>query len=314
MLTVAEGKSVSGMKSGTSSRVTSAVRLSARGLARSMFRTSTWLRQAIWAWPIVAALLLGTFGLFIRGGIEATIHQKLSSGLEVLLNAEATAMRFWMQSQERAARSIAIDEGVIANAASLAARINEPGTVQPATDQPGARQLELLQAAEMKSLREKLTPFCQASGFDGWIIAMSDTVIVASDRNELLGIAVPSVDQPFANQAIEGATVISPPRKSAVLLPDRDGELKVGIPTMFIWTPLSDEDGRRFAALGLRIPPEKEFTDIAGMAKVGETGETYLVARDGELVSGSRFDSQLRETGLLTEDQSSILNLSVRDP
>jgi serine/threonine protein kinase len=300
---------VSGLKSGSSSRVTSAVRMSARGLARSMFRTSTWLKQAIWAWPIAAALLLGTFGLFIRGSIESTIHQKLSSGLEVLLNAEVTAMRFWMQSQERAARSIAIDDSVVLNAASLAARMNQSGI-----DQFDAKQLELLQAPELKVLREKLTPFCQASGFDGWIIATSESVIVASDRNELLGITVPAVDQPFCNEALEGATVISPPRKSTVLLPDQKGESKVGLPTMFLWTSLTDDVGRRFAAVGLRIPPEKEFTRIASLAQVGDTGETYLVARNGELVSASRFDSQLREIGLLTEDQSSMLNLSVRDP
>jgi len=289
-----------------------------------MFRTSTWLKRAIWAWPIVAALLLGTFGLFIRGSIESTIHHKLSSGLQVLLNAEATAMRFWMQSQERAAQSIAVDAGVISNTASLLALVKHARTEQPTTDQSppeiipsdatGIEQLQLLQAPELKALREKLTPYCQASGFVGWVIATSDSVLIASDRNDLLGFSLPVADRPFVRQAFEGATVISPPRKSTVLLPDHDGEMKVGIPTMFLWTTLTAADGSRPAVLGLRIPPEKEFTEIAGMAKVGDTGEVYLVARDGELVSGSRFDSQLREIGLLTEDQTSMLNLSVRDP
>src|SRR4051812_42272182 len=52
------------------------------------------------------------------------------------------------------------------------------------------------------------------------------------------------------------------------------------------------------------------------MGRMGQTGETYAINKDGLMVSNSRFDDQLIGIGLLpdTDDAQSILSISLRDP
>jgi len=100
------------------------------------------------------------------------------------------------------------------------------------------------------------------------------------------------------------------------MLKDSSGRLRSGVPTMFVCAPVRDPNLQIVAALAMRIRPEKEFTEILQLGRVGETGETYAINREGVLVSNSRFDESLIMLGLLpdTEDAASILNIQVRDP
>lgn len=68
-------------------------------------------------------------------------------------------------------------------------------------------------------------------------------------------------------------------------------------------------------ALALVLRPDQEFTRILSVAQSGESGETYAFDQTGLLISGSRFDSQLRQLGLLAAtNSSSALNLRLYDP
>ncbi len=66
----------------------------------------------------------------------------------------------------------------------------------------------------------------------------------------------------------------------------------------------------------MRIRPEREFTEILQLGRIGNTGETYAVNREGVMVSNSRFDEQLIMLGLLPDepDAASILKTQIRDP
>lgn len=70
------------------------------------------------------------------------------------------------------------------------------------------------------------------------------------------------------------------------------------------------------AALGLRLRPENEFTQIMQLGRIGDTGETYAFDKSGLLVSNSRFDEGMILLGLLPDqpDAHSIVTLRVRDP
>jgi serine/threonine protein kinase len=52
------------------------------------------------------------------------------------------------------------------------------------------------------------------------------------------------------------------------------------------------------------------------MGRLGQTGETYAINKDGLMVSTSRFDDQLMHVGLLpdADGAQSILNISIRNP
>ena len=70
------------------------------------------------------------------------------------------------------------------------------------------------------------------------------------------------------------------------------------------------------AGFALRFLPALEFTQIMRVARAGETGETYAFNEDGLMVTGSRFDDELKEIGLLVDDEQtrSPLNVHIRDP
>ena len=80
--------------------------------------------------------------------------------------------------------------------------------------------------------------------------------------------------------------------------------------------PITSESGAIQAALVLVLRPEEEFTRVLSVARPGESGETFAFDPAGRLISGSRFDDQLKQLGLLTNapGTSSPLNLELRDP
>lgn len=270
-----------------------------------MFSTGKWLTRAVWVWPIIAAIMLATVGLSLRVMVEQRLRNDLVSKLETILNADVAALKLWLRHQETTASSIAADLTVVAQTERL---------ISLAAANPQISQLELLQTPELKALKDELAPDCDAKGFTGWQIVDQQHHILACLRNELVGVENAKDDRPYADRALQGTPTVSPPRKSRVLLPAADGELKIGLPTMFAWAPIRDAQGKVIAAIGLRIPPEAEFTKILEIGWSGKSGETYAVAHDARMVTNSRFDAQLREIGLLTDNQDSMLNITLRDP
>lgn len=287
------------------SQISDVLRSGTRSVFHTMAVSSLLLKKQLWIWPIIAAVLLGTIGWFLRGSIENSLKTDLRSELQTILAADVKALELWMRSQETTAVSVVGDARVVEFCEKLVALAANPET----------KQLDLLQAPELEQLRAELEPVLAAHGYIGWVVSDNTPRIVASKRNELVGAPLPKDDHPAVlERALKGHPAVSAPRKSVVLLPALDGTMKAGVPTMFAWAPVRNKSGEVIAALGLRIRPELEFTDILQIARAGETGETYAFNREGVFLSNSRFNDQLRQIGLLRDDEDSILNLQMRNP
>ncbi|MFM8328393.1 MAG: serine/threonine protein kinase, partial [Pirellulaceae bacterium] len=85
---------------------------------------------------------------------------------------------------------------------------------------------------------------------------------------------------------------------------------------MFVSVPVYNGDLQVIAALSLRIRPEREFTRLVQLGRIGRSGETYAVDRSGVMVSNSRFDDALILLGVLQdrEGAESILQVQLREP
>src|SRR5213592_1852457 len=138
----------------------------------------------------------------------------------------------------------------------------------------------------------------------------------ARSTTSMSGKKAVSVHEEFLNKAFAGLPAVSRPFASPRLLADEKGALKTGLPTMYVAAPVRGEADEIIAVLGLRMRPGTEFTEILGIARAGESGETYAFDKNGLLLSQSRFDDQLKSFGLLPDlpDSRSILNLELRDP
>ncbi len=275
-------------------------------VGRTVSRTGVFLKKQIWIWPIVAVVLLSVVGFFIRGAIESTMRNSVRSELETLLSVETAMLENWYQVQRSNAESLA-------NNLEIRQLIYQ--LLTPATDAKPGEQTAAV-AALRKKLEQALGPTMTAHDYAGYLVVDKDKRILAATRAELIGQKdIPEFDS-FLSTSLNGKTGLSAPFSSVVAMRDDSGRMRTGIPTMFVSAPVRDESFQVIGVLALRIRPEREFTRIMQLGRVGETGETYAFDQHGRMVSNSRFDDQLILLGLLPDQENSrsILQLLIRDP
>lgn len=269
-------------------------------------RTRGFLRTQLWVWPLVAAILLGFVGFTLRWKMEGAMKQQLADTLQVILNANAEALRAWSITVESDAEMLADDAQVRSLVIGLLQKI-EPGTPIPS---------RLLAAPELAELRARLDPWLERQGFSGFVVLDTNCLVIAAQGDQFIGMDLPpGYVEEFAIN-LSGKSDITRPFPSLGMVPDASGKLRAGVPTMFAGAPIKSADGKFIAVLGLRIAPEKYFTRILATARTGQSGETYAFRQDGLLLSESRFDDDLRRLGLIPDsaDAHSILTLELRDP
>jgi len=263
------------------------------------------MRKQLWVWPIVAAVMLGVIGLFLRERIETASKAELADQLQTLLQADVTALQIWLETQRSHAVSAAADRRVRRLTAELVS-----------TADSGADKLQLLQSPQLAELRDEFQPMMEMQDYHGFAVIDRDNRILAASRDDAIGRDDFPFQEGIMAKIFAGRSTVSRPFKSAMVLHAEQGPPRAGVPTMFVTAPILDEGGKVIAALGLRIRPEGDFTRILSVARAGETGETYAFDASGLLLSQSRFDEELKQIGLITdrEETKSILNLGIRDP
>ena len=287
----------------------------ATSVGRTLSRTSLFLQKQLWVWPIIAVVVLAAIGYAARVAIEQTIRENLESQLQTLVNVERSMLETWLKVQESNAESLANDQHVRETAAQLLAAA-EPAIDEPPRDaaQPAARPVVAPAAANAR-LAQELAAGMTSHQFVSYFLADKNQRIIASSNIELRDQTIPRYDE-FLARTLEGQTVVSAPFPSTVLMKDETGQLRTGVPTMFVCAPIRDANFQVVAALAFRIRPEREFTRILQLGRIGQSGETYAIDKAGLMVSNSRFDDDLILLGLLpdVEHSHSILSLAVRDP
>jgi eukaryotic-like serine/threonine-protein kinase len=286
-------------------------------VGRSIARTGLFLKKQLWIWPIIAVVLLAAIGWTVSSAIERTIKENLRSQLQTLLGVERSMLETWLKVQESNAESLANDQQIRDAATQLLAasqpQIEDGATVseQP----PAAATTRAAPAALHYRLAQELGPGMTSHQFVSFFVADKQRLIIAATNTELIGQTIPQYES-FLTRSLDGQTAVSPPFPSVVSMKDEFGRVRTGVPTMFVSAPIRDANFQVVAALALRIRPEREFTRILQLGRIGDSGETYAFDKTGLMVSNSRFDERLILLGLLpdVENSHSILNISLRDP
>jgi hypothetical protein len=270
------------------------------GYSQSYGATRAALRRQLWIWPVLAALLLGGLGWWVHHSVESTMRAELAGQLTTILNADVEALHAWTADQAAMTRSVA-----------------QLPTLRPAArkllDAPPGSPAAATAVAECRSL---VGPYLGIFGYTHSFLVLPDMRIVAVNGDELPKTVLADYPQKFAQKVFHTGAAVSKPFRSIALLPDADGQLKTGVPTMFVAAPILDESGKPLALLAFRLRPDQEFSRILQTARFGQSGETYAFSDTGLLLSQSRFDDDLKRLGLLPDvrDARSILAVEVRDP
>ncbi len=273
--------------------------LSRSRLARLLVRLPLVLSRHLWVWPLLGTVLLGVTGYWVHDRLQEVTRAELASRLTTLLHADVAALNLWFSEQEADARSFAADpriQGAIRELELMARSNTTP--------------MELINSEPARTLHRHLQPLLETQHYLDYVAIGKDRRILASPRHGLVGHAAPRPYERFLAKSLAGNVGVSPP----FAWEPNPGQRAEG-PTMFVTAPVKAADGSIIAALGLRMKPEEEFSQIFSVARMGETGEAYAFDRRGMMLTASRFDPQLKSLGLIPNqpDATSILNLRLRE-
>src|SRR6266404_4438897 len=276
------------------------------GFTPSLGATRSALRRQLWIWPVLAALLLGGVGWLVHRSVEDAMREKLAGELTTILNADVEALRLWTKDQEAIARSLA-------RLPDLRPAVRDLLAI---AERPDATTGALIQSRALADVRTRLAPVLVNFGYIDFFVVSPSLRVIGAKTDAPINNVLEDYRAEFFKKVLKDGASVSKPFRSPLLLPDANGYLKAGLPTVFAAGVIRDEDGKSVAVLGLRIRPEADFTDILQTARFGESGETYVISNTGLLLSESRFDSDLKRLGLLSDlaDAQSILTVEARDP
>jgi serine/threonine protein kinase len=262
--------------------------------------TAKFLRRQLWAWPVIAAVVIGVAGWWVNSSVETALREQRAATMTTILKADVEALRGWVKREEQLA-------GQMADATEVRQAAREISTPELGrSSDPKA----------VEALRAWFAPRLKEHGYHGFFLVNPESVIVAAEEDQPQGKKLTEYRKEFFGGVLGGKAGVSRPYKSLTWLRDDTGELRMGVPTMFVAAPVRDEGGKVIAALGLRIRPDADFTRILQTARVGESGETYAFDRKGLMLSQSRFDDEMKEYGLLVDrpEERSILTLPLKNP
>lgn len=259
-----------------------------------------------WVIPLVACLLLAGIGLWGQRQLSRSLETQLGNILQAVLQSEVRAINMWSEDRKAGVRARA-QEG------NLRESVQELVTL---SEREGVGPQDLLRSQILGDLRGYLEPLCRERGFIGFVVTRPDGMNVAALLDEPVGQNLLAENSDFIARVLAGETVLTKPFRSEVALPDESGLFRSEWPTMFVAAPVRNFEGEIIAVLSFRIRPETELTRILSVARIGQSGETYIFADDGLMLSQSRFMFHLRQVGLLPDqlDTLSILNNYIRDP
>ncbi|WP_428306870.1 serine/threonine protein kinase [Lacipirellula sp.] len=278
----------------------------ARSVSHTLTSTRLFLKKQLWLWPIIAIVLLSTLGFAVHHAIESTMKANLHSSLQTLLKVERSMIERWMATQERNAEAMANNAQTRRIVDELLTSLKPNGE---ATNEAAIAKLR-------EQLADSLGPAMNSHHYIGYVLVDRDRKTQAASEPELVGIGAPAGMQQFVDKALDGVGSVSAPYPSVSALREADGTRRTGVPTMIVSAPVRDENFQVIAALGLRIQPERDFTQLLQLGRINESGETYAFNKDGLMLSNSRFDDELILLGVLPDqpDAHSILTVLVRDP
>jgi tRNA A-37 threonylcarbamoyl transferase component Bud32 len=271
-------------------------------LARFIARAPLLLSRHLWVWPFLGAVVLGAAGYWVRDRVEGATRAELASRLDTLLKADVAALRLWFSEREYDATSLAAEGAVQDAVAALASQVPQTRT----------GPLLLAESAPADALQDYLRPPLEAQHYLDYFVVGANRRILAWPRHpRIIGRPMPRQYETFVSRALDGRPAVSRPfpwEFGASQHPEG--------PTMFVVAPVKSTNGTIIAALGLRMAPEKEFSQIFSVARMGETGESYAFDRRGFMLTDSRFDEELKKLGLIPNvpEATAILNLRLSDP
>jgi PAS domain S-box-containing protein len=258
------------------------------------------MRKYYYIFITIGVSLIPLLGWQSYAVIQKQIEFAVSETLNTTLNITQQGIKSWESENKHTINALAASDQVISLTRQLLAIERTPGS--------------LLSSPLQNQIRKLIQPTLKWHNLNGFFLISVDYINLASTRDENIGAVNLLTRQPgIMQKMINGETVLTLPQASEVRLDNEQGKITSNHPTMFIGTPIKDQNNKILAFLTLRIDPSLDFVKVFERGQLGKTGESYAFNSQGVMISNSRFDDQLRRYGILAKNQDSILNVTLRE-
>ena len=262
-------------------------------------RLSRYLRITVFLAFFILLVSLTSWTMLQR--IREQMEQGIGKTMHIVLKATQGAIHTWLRDEIEQVQILLKDEYVRDLIRQLLLAHN--------------RGEDLIGSASQEILREYLVPWMKKHRIKGYLVFAPSGVSIASQIDDNIGIVTPIIKQgQHFFEALKGRPQFVQPFPSERPLPDINGEIKRGVPTMFILAPVFKDTGDLQAVFGIRMYPAGDFSTIAHTVRSGRTGDSYFFNREGKIITEARFDDDLRRIGIIPPRSRSILKLSIADP
>lgn len=142
------------------------------------------------------------------------------------------------------------------------------------------------------------------------IVALDGTILSSLNSEGLLESHIVAQMYPvFFERVAKGESFFIPPLTSK-----RDEQNRNIDNSLYYLVPIFNNASEVIAVLSNRVSPNGEYQQIIRSSRVGKTGEVYALNKQGVLLSQSRFDNKLINSGLLQSNRSSLGNIVIQNP
>ncbi|MGR3309533.1 MAG: HAMP domain-containing protein [Candidatus Brocadiales bacterium] len=245
---------------------------------------------------IIALIPLLVIVMFVSPITQRSMQEELIRNLDGVVQRQVEHVKSWLDDRKGDARVIAENPFV-----TLAIQYTE-------SDEEYSELLQYLNHTKyFEYIRDEY-------GYKEVIISDRNGVVRVATESKLIGSDISHHD--YFQAAIRGNTFVSQIKPSLVPIENEEGELEKGMPTMFVSAPIISKFAQRsggdiVGVVAMRIDVAN-INKVMHNAKIGLTGETYLIDRNGYMLTESRFVDNLKRKGVI--NKRTALELKVTDP
>ena len=239
---------------------------------------------------LLIALLIAILGYLAGQKTRDELAGIRAEETRTILQSNVEALRFWIEDYTSLTEMALEDDEVISTISDL---------------------LESGSKKNLVRIDSMIKPFLEHADAISYIITdLQGTTIAAQDTGRV-GQRVQPKYGSLIFEVAEGK-----PKFVLPFYPQVYSKKKEISPFPIVWmqVPVFDANNKVIATFGMGRRADQDFTRILRTARMGSSGETYAIDKDGWFISESRYEDKMRELDLLPDDttKSSIMNLQAR--
>lgn len=257
---------------------------------KSLLRRNEYLIILIFT---AVSVLVGIFGL---NQIKKDSIKTVKTTLTTINNSCNEALMQWMNFRRNNIHELSKNKYLISKTVALL-KLRQDSAV-------------LVSSPLTSELRKFFQPILAANEDLGVFLIAPDYISIFSMRNVNTGKynLMAKQSKGLLDKVLhDGRIILIPPIQSDVVLHSKYSN--ESHETMFLVAPVIYRN-KIIAAFSLRLDIQKDFSRILELGRINKTGETFGVDKSGNLVTASRFESELIKTGRLKLNQQSITNVN----